>query len=91
MRTTSWRNLDATNLSNTNTNYGLEEVRVIKSVLVYALQVAVIAIVGYALWYLIYGNPSVPFFVWILICIGAGLLGLVPYLLGAFGRGRKGQ
>ena len=53
-----------------------------KSLLVYASQVVVIALVGYSLWYLIYGKPDVPLFVWVLICVGAGLLGLIPYLFG---------
>ncbi len=52
-----------------------------KSMLVYASQVVVVALAGYSLWYLMYGKPDVPLFVWILICVGAALLGLIPYLL----------
>jgi hypothetical protein len=54
---------------------------VIKSLLIYATQIFAVAAVGYVLWYFLYGTPDVPFFVWILICVGAGLLGLIPYLL----------
>ena len=49
-----------------------------KNLLVYASQVVVTAVVGYALWYLFYGEPKVPFLVWVLICIGAGLLVTCP-------------
>lgn len=61
-----------------------------KSVLVYLTQVLMIAIVGYALWHLLYGKPDVALPVWVLICLAAAALGLTPYLLHALTRRRRG-
>jgi hypothetical protein len=57
-----------------------------KSVLVYAAQVVTVAVVGYALWYFLYGKPDVALPVWLLICVAAAALGLTPYLFSALAK-----
>lgn len=44
----------------------------------FALQTTAVAILGYVLWWVLYGRPDIPFLVWIMICSVAGLLGLIP-------------
>jgi len=60
-----------------------------KRFLVFSLQILVVAIVGYILWYAFYGRPDVPFFAWLIICFGAACLGLIPYLMAEWWRRKK--
>lgn len=62
-----------------------------KSALVYFLQVFVIANVAYGAWYLLYGVPDVDYISWIGILLTASLIGLVPKLVRyIFGAKRRG-
>jgi hypothetical protein len=61
----------------------------IKSLLVYAAQVVTVAVVGYGLWYFLYGKPDVALPVWFLICVGAAALGLIPYFVSAIAKRRR--
>lgn len=46
----------------------------------FALQVITVAVLGYLLRWVLYGGPAIPFFAWIVICLVAGGLGLIPYM-----------
>jgi hypothetical protein len=61
----------------------------IKSLLVFAAQVVTVAVVGYSLWYLLYGKPDVALPVWFLICVGAAALGLIPYFVSSVAKRRR--
>lgn len=60
------------------------------SLLIYLAQICVIAVLGYIAWYLLNGRPNFSFISWFLVCLGAALVGLVPYLLiAAFKRKKR--
>ena len=60
----------------------------LRSLLRYGAQIAVVAFVGYVIWYWAYGKPNVPLGAWLVICLFAALIGLIPYAIGAFLRRR---
>lgn len=60
-----------------------------RRLLIYAIQVVAVAMVGYLAWYVLYGGPDMSLSVWLLICILAAALGLVPYVLSGLLRRKR--
>lgn len=62
-----------------------------RTAFLYFLQMLVVAVASYGAWYLVAGKPDIAFAVWALIFLLAGLLGLIPYVIQALIKRRRGK